>query len=145
MSSTHVRSTAKKAPNQQRPIQQEIVIGHKSADKILTILAKNPAVEKLMIRVYFVTSPVISAIFGLKHLTNLNLWNTEIGDADAREIANHLVGSNLTSLNLGYNHIGDAGAAEIANHLKGSNLRSLSLVDNERRLRRCYRNAPTYC
>ena len=107
MSSTHVHSTAKKAPKQQRPIEREITIIEKSAEEIVAILAENPAVEKLKFELCFneITSPVISAIFELKHLTSLDLSGNEIGPEGAGEIANHLVGSNVTRLNLEGNEI----------------------------------------
>ena len=72
MSSTRVHSTAKKAPKQQRLIEREITIREKSAEEIVAIMAENPAVEKLQFDCCFneITSPVISAIFELKHLVN---------------------------------------------------------------------------
>ena len=133
MSSTSVRSTAKKAPNQQRVIEREITIEYKSADEILTILAENHAVEILTFNKGWneITSPVISAIFRLKYLRSLNLVYNQIGAEGAREIANHLDSSNLTSVNLRGNQIGDRGAHEIFKNIAGSKLCCLDLRLNK--------------
>ena len=133
MSSTSARSTAKKAPRQQRPIERVIHIECESTDEILTIIADNLMVEDLTIQACWnkITTPVILAIFRLKHIQSLNLWSNNIGDTEAEKIANHLGGSNLRSLDMRGNCIGAAGAEKIANHLDGSNLQSLHLGGNE--------------
>ena len=127
-------STAKKAPKQQRPIQREITIDgwDRGCEEIVDILSQNHAVEELIIADCQgeITTPVISAIFELKNLTSLDLYDNQLGDTGATEIAKHLVGSNLTNLNLARNQIGHRGAAAIANHLVGSNLNTLDLSEN---------------
>ena len=138
MSLTSARPTAKKAPKQQRPIECKITIERKTSDEIVAILAENSAVDELRFEFCFnkiaspkITSPVISAIFELKHLRSLHLYRNNIDAAGAEKIAKNLVGSNLQSLNLYGNMIGDAGATEIANHLVGSNLTNLNLAMNQ--------------
>lgn len=130
MNSIRVHSTAKKTPKQQTPIEQEIMIRDKSAEEIVAILAENHAVEELYISCKNqITSSVISAIFQLKNVTNLNLYGNQIGAAEACEIGKHLVGSNLRILDLACNYIGDPGTRKIANNME--NLTKLYLEHNK--------------
>ena len=106
-------STAKKAPKQQRPIEREITIWgcEWGGEEIVDILSQNHAVEDLYIYECdydgAITSPVISAFFQLKNLTNLDLDDCQLGDTGATEIAKNLVGSNVTTLDLCDNEIND--------------------------------------
>lgn len=124
-------TTAKKAPNSQRPIERSITIRKKSAAKIIAIMAENYALEELIIQVCRneITSPVISSIFELKNLNSVNLSYNAINDTGARDIGMNLLDSNIRILDLACNYIGDAGTREIAKNMK--NLTRLYLEHNE--------------
>ena len=104
MSSTSVRSIAKKAPKQQRPIERTIVIKNKSANDIITILNDNPVVEELQINDCYdniteiteITSEVISRIFALEHLTGFRPGLQQYYE-HAAEIATNFAGSSITN------------------------------------------------
>ena len=159
MSSTRVRSTAKKAPNQQTTFEPEIRIVKKSTQQIISMLGRDPDVEKVTINKCEnqITNAVVSVIFELKNLKTLCLTFNKIDDAVACEIAYNLVNSSVTKLNLdgnliydegvceiartledspleclylNNNRVGDAGVSEIANHLTNSCLHSLYLAGN---------------
>jgi Leucine-rich repeat (LRR) protein len=70
-------------------------------------LRDKPKIHQLTERV----EGLAERLVGLSHLTSLNLWGNDIGDAGAASLA---ALTQLTSLNLAGNQIGAAGAASLA-------------------------------
>jgi hypothetical protein len=61
----------------------------------------------------------------------LHLWQSQIGAAEARELAKALPGTQVHTLNLWYNQIGAQGAIELAKVLPATQMRTLHLGYNE--------------